>query len=325
MTLLTWPGPVASDSVLVTFKQPIARTDPLRSGTYAKTLQFTLSTTAHDPPARHPPRRARGGDSRPRVRRHASAGAIEALHFYFQDPATGDNAVTVLAGETVTFSYPAGASSHNVVFVGAQPSSCAPAIPESASPPGWTATCRFNTPGTYEFVCGLHGQMTGAVVVTGATPTATATTRRRRRRPRRPPRLHPPRRPSRRRPAPRPRPPPRSRRPPRATRRRPRRIPSASTTAPAAPAATALKVAAAQKGQTVKGSLTVARPNSRLKVEILRGKTRLASSTKTVKQGKVTFALKVKGSKKAKLTVRITVTPPTGAPFTASRRVTLKP
>ena len=44
VTLLTWPGPVAGDSVLVSFKQPIARTDPLRSGTYAKTLQFTLST-----------------------------------------------------------------------------------------------------------------------------------------------------------------------------------------------------------------------------------------------------------------------------------------
>jgi plastocyanin len=45
LTLLTWPGPVGSDSVLVTFKQSIAVTDPLRSGTYAKTLMFTLSTT----------------------------------------------------------------------------------------------------------------------------------------------------------------------------------------------------------------------------------------------------------------------------------------
>jgi plastocyanin len=46
VTLLTWPGPIASDSVLVTFKQSIAVTDPLRSGTYAKTLMFTLSTTS---------------------------------------------------------------------------------------------------------------------------------------------------------------------------------------------------------------------------------------------------------------------------------------
>lgn len=46
VTLLAWPGPVASDSVLVSFKQSIAVTDPLRSGTYAKTLMFTLGTTS---------------------------------------------------------------------------------------------------------------------------------------------------------------------------------------------------------------------------------------------------------------------------------------
>ncbi|WP_028065918.1 cupredoxin domain-containing protein [Solirubrobacter soli] len=46
VTLLTWPGPIASDSVTVGFKQSIAVTDPLRSGTYAKTLMFTLSTTS---------------------------------------------------------------------------------------------------------------------------------------------------------------------------------------------------------------------------------------------------------------------------------------
>jgi plastocyanin len=46
ITLLTWPGPVANDAVVVSFKQPIAVTDPLRSGTYAKTLLLTLSTTS---------------------------------------------------------------------------------------------------------------------------------------------------------------------------------------------------------------------------------------------------------------------------------------
>jgi hypothetical protein len=61
----------------------------------------------------------------------------------------------------------------------------------------------------------------------------------------------------------------------------------------------------------------------RLKVEVLRGKTRLATSTKTVKQSKATFALEVK-VKKARLTVRITVTPPAGAPFIATRTVTLR-
>jgi len=46
LTLLTWGGPVANDAVVVTFKQTIGATDPLRTGTYGKTLTFTLSTTA---------------------------------------------------------------------------------------------------------------------------------------------------------------------------------------------------------------------------------------------------------------------------------------
>ncbi len=46
LTLLTWGGPIANDAVVVTFKQTIGATDPLRTGTYGKTLTFTLSTTA---------------------------------------------------------------------------------------------------------------------------------------------------------------------------------------------------------------------------------------------------------------------------------------
>jgi uncharacterized protein (TIGR03118 family) len=44
-TLLTYTGPVSHDPVTVNFKQPVAANDPLRTGTYAKTLTFTLSTT----------------------------------------------------------------------------------------------------------------------------------------------------------------------------------------------------------------------------------------------------------------------------------------
>jgi alpha-L-arabinofuranosidase B-like protein/concanavalin A-like lectin/glucanase superfamily protein/lamin tail-like protein/alpha-galactosidase-like protein len=43
--LLTYGGPVSNDMVAINFKQSIARTDPLRTGTYGKTLTFTLSTT----------------------------------------------------------------------------------------------------------------------------------------------------------------------------------------------------------------------------------------------------------------------------------------
>jgi hypothetical protein len=44
-TLLTYSGPVSNDSVALNFKQPVAATDALRTGTYSKTLTFTLSTT----------------------------------------------------------------------------------------------------------------------------------------------------------------------------------------------------------------------------------------------------------------------------------------
>jgi X-Pro dipeptidyl-peptidase len=45
-TLLTYGGPVSNDPVTLGFKQPIGATDVLRTGTYSKTLTFTLSTTA---------------------------------------------------------------------------------------------------------------------------------------------------------------------------------------------------------------------------------------------------------------------------------------
>ena len=41
----TWTGPVSNASVAIAFKQLIKRTDPLRTGSYSKTLTFTLSTT----------------------------------------------------------------------------------------------------------------------------------------------------------------------------------------------------------------------------------------------------------------------------------------
>ena len=44
-TLLSYGNPVSNDPVTVDFKQPIAATDALRTGTYSKTLTFTLSTT----------------------------------------------------------------------------------------------------------------------------------------------------------------------------------------------------------------------------------------------------------------------------------------
>ncbi len=45
LTILTYSGPVSNDAVTIGFKQSIAANEPLRTGSYAKTLTFTLSTT----------------------------------------------------------------------------------------------------------------------------------------------------------------------------------------------------------------------------------------------------------------------------------------
>jgi hypothetical protein len=44
-SLLTYTGPVSNDTAAVAFKQAIGANDALRTGTYSKTLTFTLSTT----------------------------------------------------------------------------------------------------------------------------------------------------------------------------------------------------------------------------------------------------------------------------------------
>lgn len=44
LTVLTYGAPVSNDAVTLEFKQPIAAGDALRTGTYAKTLTYTLST-----------------------------------------------------------------------------------------------------------------------------------------------------------------------------------------------------------------------------------------------------------------------------------------
>jgi hypothetical protein len=45
LNLLTWSAPITNDAVTLDFKQPIGATDALRTGSYAKTLSFTLATT----------------------------------------------------------------------------------------------------------------------------------------------------------------------------------------------------------------------------------------------------------------------------------------
>jgi hypothetical protein len=46
LTLLTYSGPVSNDAVTIDFQQSIGANEPLRTGAYAKTLTYTLSTTS---------------------------------------------------------------------------------------------------------------------------------------------------------------------------------------------------------------------------------------------------------------------------------------
>jgi hypothetical protein len=45
LNLLTWSAPISNDAVTIEFSQLVKANDPLRTGTYAKALTFTLSTT----------------------------------------------------------------------------------------------------------------------------------------------------------------------------------------------------------------------------------------------------------------------------------------
>jgi hypothetical protein len=109
-------------------------------------------------------------------------------------PGATDYTDTIAAGGSVTFGYPAGVSIHNVDFTGGGPTACTQtagaavgpvsALPAAPEPPGWSGTCRFDTPGTYLFVCDNHNYMKGTIVVegrgastttTGASTTATGT------------------------------------------------------------------------------------------------------------------------------------------------------
>lgn len=116
-------------------------------------------------------------------------GPFFGLHFFYANGTNSDTA-NIAAGGTVTFSYPTGTSSHNVVFTGPQPTSCtqtatapgykigpAPPLPAVAEPPGWSGTCMFNTAGTYPFDSAADGPaMSGTVVVGGSTTTTTTGT-----------------------------------------------------------------------------------------------------------------------------------------------------
>ncbi|MBE2316632.1 hypothetical protein DVA67_011640 [Solirubrobacter sp. CPCC 204708] len=92
----------------------------------------------------------------------------------------GSSYVTIYAGQSVAFAYPAGTIPHNVDYLALKPTSCTqtagpdlgpvPPLPRVPSGPGWSGTCRFNVPNMYVFVSRGPRSMPGHVIVRPGAP-----------------------------------------------------------------------------------------------------------------------------------------------------------
>jgi plastocyanin len=240
----------------------------------------------------------------------ASAGAeapmtasITAKDPYSFDDGNGSSTVTIARGGSVSFGYPSGASSHNVVFGAAQPTSCT-GIPDTASPPGWSGSCTFDSYGTYTFHCGLHTFMTGTVEVPDPNAPTTGTTTP----------------------------------PPTDTGGEP---PGGGTPAGGELTPPSVKVARRQRGTIARGSVTTPAGPSAIAVTALVAKSALASRVRLVKvgalrkrslgTGRTSFALRVNRAARRALqrrhrlavTLRIVVRPDAGGAFKKTVAVVL--
>jgi plastocyanin len=224
-----------------------------------------------------------------------------------------DPALTLPAGGGTVIFQQTGVNKHNVVFKAAQPASCeqtggtpsgpVPPLPNQPSNAAWIGTCTFTAPGTYTFYCAFHGEaMNGSVTVPGGTT------------PPPPPPVSPP--------PPPPPPPP----------------------APTGAAASGLRVTTPQRSFTLRGSVQVRSAGSRLLARAFAKRRSLSGgrSNLLVQVGRqqrssvgatrVSFGVPLSALARRALrrngrlaiTFRLTVTPPSGAAYTATRAVILR-
>ena len=191
-----------------------------------------------------------------------------------------------------------------MVFEGTEPSSCSGIQPANPGP-GWKGSCRFDDPGTYRFVCGVHAGMTGRVIVRAAptpTPTATGTAT---------PSATPTTDPTGTSPA--------------------TPAPAGTSPAPVAPAALKLTLARSQRSMRVRGAVEVDRAGSRLEVTARTNRRVGRFVRRSAAAGSLVFSvgidakarktLRAKG--RLRLTVRVALTPPGGKALTRTMKVTL--
>jgi plastocyanin len=235
---------------------------------------------------------------------YGADASFTAVDFAFRANGTAQTTLTIAPGQSVSFSYPDGKSTHNVDFTSEKQPACTGLPPIPYPPRLWQdASCTFDQPGTYTFVCDAHAEMTGTVIVAVPTPSPTAT--------------------------------------PTAT---PDPVTPGATPAPTAtpggsqptgtqpPATLSLKLAGKQKGTRVRGSLTVAHAGSRVQVTVRSGKTRAGRWRKpSAAAGRLSFAVKLdartrralRAKRRLKLTVTVAVTPRGGQTLTTTANATV--
>jgi hypothetical protein len=112
-----------------------------------------------------------------------TAADISAVNHQWYVTGTTTTASTIATSGVATFHYVTGSTIHNVTFTSALKPTCQVAgttpnppytAPSRPSVAPWTASCRFDTPGTYSFVCQVHRTMTGTIDVVGTSVPASA-------------------------------------------------------------------------------------------------------------------------------------------------------
>jgi plastocyanin len=218
---------------------------------------------------------------------------------------------TLIGGEKVKFSNPSSTVPHGLKFTGGT-AGTAPSctgIPAAATTEtgaySWHGECTFSTPGTYTFICTVHSEMTGTITVnangttTTTTPTTTTTTT--------------------------------------TTPTTPVEPPSGS------PLVGGPSLRSSHHGGSVKGSLDISKAGAgdRLEIDVFAmsaslAKTKHSSRVRvgqlirgSVSAGRMPFAVRLndrarralKHHRRLALTVRITLTPSSGKPFSVTRAV----
>jgi plastocyanin len=228
----------------------------------------------------------------PALARTTADGSFVAVDNAWRANDTDATTLTIAPGQTVTFGYPAGTTTHDAHFADRVPDCTG--LPPGPRPKGWSATCTFPDAGQYPFYCDVHAGMQGTVVVAVPTPSPTPTAE--------------PGTPV------------------------PTPTPVATPTPAPTQTSLALRLARHQKGSRVRGSVRVDMAGSRVEVTVRSGKAKAGTWVKkSAAAGRASFAIvlnartrrALRAERRLALTVTIVLTPPGAKPLTTSAKATV--